>query len=57
MRLELDNDQVAVLQDVLESTLGDLRMEISNTDNAQFRRGLRAREDTLRTILAELRDE
>jgi hypothetical protein len=57
VQLQLDNDQAAVLQDVLESTLGDLRMEISNTDNAQFRRGLRAREDTLRTILAELRNE
>jgi hypothetical protein len=46
-----------VLHEVLESTLGELRMEIANTDNAQFRRGLRAREDTLRAILAELHNE
>lgn len=57
MQLELDNDQASVLHEVLESTLGELRMEIANTDNAQFRRGLRAREDTLRAILAELHNE
>jgi hypothetical protein len=57
VQLELDNDQASVLHEVLESTLGELRMEIANTDNAQFRRGLRAREETLRAIVAKLRSD
>jgi hypothetical protein len=54
MQLTLDDRQVAVLRDTLESVLGDLRMEIVDTDNPAFKRGLREREGVLRSLLDAL---
>ena len=51
MQLTLDDNQVAVLRDILHSELGDLRMEIADTDNPAYRRELKAREDVLRSLI------
>ena len=39
---------------ILASYLGDLRMEIADTDNPGFRRELRAEEGQLRALLERL---
>lgn len=50
MNLELDETQVTALRETLESTLSDLSYEISNTDQQDFRDGLKARRDALRRV-------
>ena len=41
MLIELTEVQCAELQRLLESTLGDLSTEIADTDNSEYREGLR----------------
>lgn len=50
MILELDDTQVAALSALLDRHLADMSSEIAATDNPKFRKGLRARRDTLREI-------
>ena len=57
MELRLDNDQTALLRDVLDSTWRDLRYEIADTDNPAFKRQLRQREQILRSIVDLLTQE
>ena len=54
MTLTLDETQAAVLRELLDSALRDLSYEISNTDNPAFKRGLRARADSMRAVLEAL---
>jgi hypothetical protein len=54
MQIELNDDQCAELQRLLESSLGDLSSEIADTDNAEYRRGLRERRAVLESILFQL---
>jgi hypothetical protein len=49
-RLELTDEDTAVLEHVLHVYLGDLRMEIVATDNPQMRRELKCEERLLRSI-------
>ena len=51
MQIELTEAQCAELQDLLESSLGDLSTEIADTDNAEYREGLRQRRAVLESIL------
>jgi hypothetical protein len=51
MELSLNQDEQDLLQQVLSSAFRDLRMEVSNTDNAEYRRELRAREASLKALL------
>jgi len=46
--------QCAELQRLLEGTLGDLSSEIADTDNAEYRAGLRERRSVLESILFQL---
>lgn len=55
MELQLDEDDVAVLDDVLTRYLGDLSAEISHTDNPAYRHRLRDRQEALRRVLAVVR--
>ena len=48
MLIELTEAQCAELQRLLEGTLGDLSTEIADTDNAEYREGLRERRDRAR---------
>ena len=54
MELHLDDQEVPVLRDLLKSALGDLSMEIANTDNAQFRAGLRRDRDLMKAVFDRL---
>lgn len=51
MHIELTEGQCAELQQLLESTLGDLSSEIAGTDNADYRDGLRERRTILESVL------
>ena len=54
VRLELDRQQAEMLREMLESYLGDLRMEISQTDQMDFREDLKKREALLKDLIARL---
>ncbi len=51
MLVELTEEQCAELQELLESSLGDLSTEIAGTDNAEYREGLRRRRAVLESVL------
>lgn len=51
MELHLDTSQTALLREVLDSTYRDLRYEIANTNNSEFKAHLRQREHALHTLL------
>jgi len=52
--LELNQDEQEVLSATLESYLSDLRLEIADTENHDFREQLKHREEVLKKILATL---
>jgi hypothetical protein len=54
MLIDLDESQCAELQRVLEQSLGDLSSEIADTDNPQYREGLRERRRVLESVLYQL---
>jgi hypothetical protein len=54
MVLELSETQCAELQKLLEGALGDLSSEIADTDNAEYRQGLRERRAVLEAVLYQL---
>lgn len=51
MQLFLDDADAVILREVLDAALRDLRFEIADTDNAQFKARLRDREQKLRALL------
>lgn len=57
MVLELEAEELEVLADVVEQCLGDLRAEIRETDDYNFRYELKARQSLLRGILERLKRE
>ena len=54
MLIELTEVQCAELQRLLEGTLSDLSSEIADTDNAEYREGLRERRAVLESVLFQL---
>jgi hypothetical protein len=54
VRLDLTDEQAAALRDTLASYVGDLRMEIANTDSMDFRERLKRTETLLKEVLAAL---
>jgi len=54
MEITLTAEETAALQSALRSYSSDLRMEIVDTDNAEFRHGLRAERATLDSVIAKL---
>jgi hypothetical protein len=52
--LQLEPDEVEALREVLHSAISDLSPEIADTDNPEYRRGLKARRELLRTVVARL---
>jgi len=54
MLIELTEVQCAELQRLLEGTLSDLSSEIADTDNAEYREGLRERRTVLESVLFQL---
>jgi hypothetical protein len=51
MEIRLDPEQVELLREVLDGAYRDLRYEVADTDRADYKRNLRAREEQLRAIL------
>ena len=54
MLIELTEEQCGEMQRLLEEYLGDLSTEIADTDNAQYREGLRHRRDVVESVLFQL---
>ena len=55
IQLQLTAEEGQVLFEVLESYVSDVRMEIADTDSAEFKVGLRRKKDILKKILDTLR--
>jgi hypothetical protein len=54
-QLELTEKQQQILSEVLEITLSDLSMEISHTDQKDYRDELKQRREALSSILEALK--
>lgn len=52
--LELTMDEALLLKEILQSHLGDLRMEIADTDLQSFREKLRKNEEVIKRIIERL---
>jgi hypothetical protein len=55
--LDLTPDEGKVLLEFMERYLANLRIEVANTDDREFRRDLRRREDIIRTIAGRLKEK
>ncbi len=53
--LQLEPEETAMLCDILESYLSDLRMEIADTDQMDFREKLKKKADFIRTVIDRCR--
>ncbi len=51
------DEDLAVLKRVLELLLSDVRMEICDTDSADFREGLKEEKRILQDVIAQLEKE
>ncbi len=56
VHLDLTDKEMTILDEVLESYLSDLRYEIGNTDNLDFRNMLKERKAVLRKLANILAD-
>ncbi|MFA7535244.1 MAG: hypothetical protein WCY68_04075 [Desulfuromonadales bacterium] len=56
MLLEMTPEEGRLLQEVMESYLSDLRMEISDTDSLDYRMMLKERKERLAQILKKLKN-
>ena len=52
--LKFTNEEAAELKDVLTSYVSELRMEIADTDNFEFREGLKKKENFLKELIGRL---
>ena len=55
-RLELTDEEAAVLGLLLEHDISELGYEIADTDSADYRDGLKRRREAARSILAQLEE-
>ncbi|HEB88504.1 MAG TPA: hypothetical protein ENI85_02945 [Deltaproteobacteria bacterium] len=55
--IELTDDEKKTLTEVLESAVSDLGYEIADTDNFDYRAGLKARKEALSAILERLKSD
>lgn len=56
MQVNLEPTEASLLLSILDSSLGDLRMEIGKTENFGMRNELKDREAILKTILVRVRN-
>lgn len=54
IRLELEQDQAEMLREMLEGYLGDLRMEVAQTDLMDVREDLKKKEALLKDLISRL---
>lgn len=55
IQLDITVEEKEILMEVLESYLSDLRMEIADTDNKDFREELKTRKAALKKVLDVLK--
>ncbi len=55
LHLDLTEEERQILADLLDEDIGALRMEIADTDRAEYRDMLKHREAVLKKLLAALR--
>ncbi len=55
VRIELSAQEAEELSGILEDYLSDLRMEIVDTDSADFREGLKKRKELLGRVVDQLK--
>jgi predicted RNA binding protein with dsRBD fold (UPF0201 family) len=55
--VEITEDEAGILKQCLELLLSDVRMEICDTDRADFREGLKREKRTLEHVIAQLEEE
>ncbi len=48
------NEELTALEEVIKEYLTELRMEIADTDDFDFRQGLKKKSETLQGIIAKL---
>lgn len=54
MQVDMTDSEVEVIGRVLRNFLGDLRMEVRDTEDHDFREGLKQDEQTINAFLARL---
>ncbi|MHC5083338.1 MAG: hypothetical protein ACYTET_05300 [Planctomycetota bacterium] len=55
--MNFSEDEVATLHDAVKSCLGELRTEISYTDDRDFKAALRRRQEILQSVMDKLASE
>ena len=55
MELTLEPPEIELLRAILDESLRDLKYEIANTDNLEYKHRLKERQALLRSILDKLR--
>ncbi len=53
--IELKEDEVRMLKEILSDYLSDLRMEIADTDQGNFREELKKKEEFIKSLLSRLK--
>lgn len=56
IRLELANEEMIILEDLLDTAISELRMEIRQTDNRDYRKMLQQREILLKKLHTSITD-
>lgn len=54
VQLDLTDEELEVLREALESYISDMRMEIADTDNIDFRAQLKAKKGVLDKVMKSL---
>jgi hypothetical protein len=55
LQLEVTQDEAAILVDILDSALGELREQIYKSEVAEYKTSLKQREAILSKLLAQVR--
>jgi hypothetical protein len=55
MQLEISTDEAAILADILDSALGDVREQVYKAEVADYKDGLKTREAAISSMLERLR--
>ena len=56
-QIEVTPEEIEMLEDILQSYLSDLRMEIADTDLKDFRDGLKLKEVFIKSFLKQLAEK
>lgn len=56
-QVEINSEEIDMLEDILQSYLSDLRMEISDTDLKDFRDNLKLKEEFIKLFLKRIAEK